>query len=337
MFHFHGGAVRMSFAYYLKQIGRSESCTGELSEHDAYQLFGAMLDGGVPELELGAILLALRVRSETLSELIGFCGALNERLFRLCAPIGQAKPVILPSYNGARHQPNLLPLLALLLQRFGVPVLVHGTLNGNGRVASAYVFRELGIMPCANLTQARDALDNAGIAFAPTAVLAPGLAELLSLRGRLGVRSSAHVVAKLIDPFAGESLRVVSAWNPSHLETLRAVLVATGANALLLRSTEGEPFANPKCRPQLEHICNGAAQVLFEAEAGPHNSTPAQPASVDATATAAWIRRALVGEVPIPLPLVNQLACCLFGAGYASDMNQAKAIVAVETGSLAAA
>ena len=331
------GAARMSFAHYLKQIGRGGEGPADLSEHDAYQLFSAVLDGGVPELELGAILLALRVKSESLPELLGFYSALDERLSRLHAPAGKAVPVVLPSYNGAREQPNLLPLLALLLQRFGVPVLVHGALNGSGRIASAYIFRELGVMPCATLSQAQDALDASGIAFVPTAVLTPGLAAALSLRGRLGVRSSAHVVAKLIDPFAGESLRVVSAWYPSCLETLRDVLVATGGNALLMRSTEGEPFADPKCRPQLERICNGAAQVLFEAEAGPHNSTPAQPASVDATATAAWVRRALAGEVPVPLPIVNQLACCLFGAGYASDMNQAKAIVAVETGSLAAA
>ena len=337
MFYPHAGAVGMSFAYYLKQIGRGAEGPADLSEHDAYQLFSAVLDGGVPELELGAVLLAMRVKPESLPELLGFCSALDERLARLRAPAGKAMPVVVPSYNGAREQPNLLPLLVLLLQRFGVPVLVHGVLNGSGCIASVYVFRELGVMPCATLAQAQDALDTSGIAFVPTAVLAPGLAAALSLRGRLGVRSSAHVVAKLIDPFAGESLRVVSAWYPSRLETLRAVLVATGANALLLRSTEGEPFADPKCRPQLEHIRNGAARLLFEAEAGPLTGAPAQSSSVDAVATAAWIRHALAGEVPIPLPLVNQLACCLFAAGYASDMNQAKAIVAVETGSFAAA
>ncbi len=337
MFHFDAGAVCMNFAHYLKQIGRGAEGPADLSEHDAYQLFSAVLDGGIPELELGALLLALHVKSESLPELLGFHSALDERLARLRAPAGKTMPVVLPSYNGAREQPNLLPLLALLLQRFGVPVLVHGALNSGGRVASAYIFRELGVMPCATLAQAQDALDASGIAFVPTAVLAPGLAATLSLRGRLGVRSSAHVVAKLIDPFGGESLRIVSAWYLAHLETLRGVLVATGANALLLRSTEGEPFADPKCRPQLEHVCDGAAQVLFAAEAGPLTVAPAQSTSVDAVATAAWIRRALAGEVPIPLPLVNQLACCLFAAGYTSDMNQAKAIVAVETGSLAAA
>lgn len=327
----------MSFARYIKEISRGENGAGDLSEQDAYQLFGAMLDGGVPELELGAILLALRVKSESVPELLGFYSALDERLSRLHAPAGRAMPVVVPSYNGAREQPNLLPLLVLLLQRFGVPVLVHGALNGSGCIASVYVFRELGVMPCATLAQAQDALDASGVAFVPTAVLAPGLAAVLSLRGRLGVRSIAHVGAKLIDPFSGESLRVVSASQPSSRESLRAVLVAIGANALLLRGTEGEPFADPKCRPQLEHVCDGAAQVLFEAESGPLKNPPLQPAGIDAASTATWIRSVLAGEVPVPLPIVNQLACCLFASGYASDMNQAKAIVAVETGSLAAA
>jgi len=326
----------MSYARYIKEIGRGAHA-GDLSEQDAYQLFGAILDGGVPELELGAILLALRVKSESLPELIGFYSALNERLFRLRAPIRKAQPVILPSYNGARHQPNLLPLLALLLQRFGVPVMVHGTLNGNGRVASAYIFRELGIMPCANLAQAQDALDNGRIAFVPTAALAPGLANVLSLRGRLGVRSSAHAVAKLIDPFESGGLRVVSASHPPYLEKIREFLLATDGHALLLGSTEGEPFANPGRRPRIEHFHDATTQVLFEAETGPLKNAPPLPAGIDAATTAAWIKSALAGEVPVPLPLVNQLACCLFSSGYASDMNQAKAIVAVETGSLAAA
>lgn len=58
------------------------------------------------------------------------------------------------------------------------------------------------------------------------------------------------------------------------------------------------------------------------------------PATIDAAATAAWIRQAMAGQVPIPHPLVNQLACCLFASGYTDDMNQAKAIAAVEAGGL---
>jgi anthranilate phosphoribosyltransferase len=327
----------MSFAHYIKEIGRGADGASELPESDAHQLFGAILDGGVPELELGAILLALRVKSESLSELLGFHRALNERLCRLRVPEAKTKPVVLPSYSGARQQPNLLPLLALLLKRFGVPVLIHGVLAGNGRVASAYIFRELGVMPSANLAQAQEALERDGLAFVPTAVLAPGLANVLSLRGRLGVRTSAQVMAKLIDPFDGDNLRLVCASHAPYLTMLHEFLLATGARALLLRSTEGEPFADPARRPKIEYFEDGGSQVLFEAEAIPLKASPPPLCDIDAAASAVWIKGVLAGETPVPLPLVNQLACCLYAAGYTSNLNQAKAIVAVETGSLAAA
>jgi anthranilate phosphoribosyltransferase len=326
----------MPYANYLKSIccGGDD---GDFSERDAELLFGAMIDGGVPELELGALLVALQMKPTTLAELAGFSSATNERLFRLKSPAAKALPVVLPSYGGARDQPNLLPLLALLLQRFGVPVLVHGMLHGDGGIASAYVFRELGVMPCATLAQAQQVLATAGVAFVPTAVLAPGLADLLALRARLGTRSVAHMVAPLIDPFEGESLRVVGVAKEAALDLTREFLQAAGAHALLLVGANGEPYANPVNRPRIEHIFESNVQVLFEAETGAMKKSGALPDGMNAAATAAWIRRALAGETPVPLPLVNQLATCLFAAGYTTDMNQSKAIVAVETGSLAAA
>lgn len=333
----------MSLAHHLKAImcgnaGETEAAgNGELTEHDAQLLFGAMLDGGVPELELGALLVALQMKPAALAELAGYAGALNDRLFRLLPPRAKALPVVLPSYGGVRDQPNLLPLLALLLHRFGVPVLIHGMLNGDGGVASAYVFRELGVMPSATLAQAQEGLSGAGIAFVPTAVLAPGLAELLVLRGRLGVRSPAHAIARLLDPFEGDCLRVVGVERDAALGLTREFLLATGAHALLLRGAQGEPYADPLSRPRIEHLFEGTARVLFEAETVSLKKIATLPVDANAAVTAAWIRRALAGETPVPLPIVNQLATCLFAAGYTTDMNQAKAIVAVETGSLAAA
>lgn len=309
----------------------------EFSEQEAYGLFAAILDGGLPELELGAALALLRCHRTTLPELLGFHSALIERRYRLNLPSAAARPVVFSSYFGAHTQPNLLPLLALVLQHLGVPVLVHGALSSSGRVASAYIFRELGVMPCVNLAQAQAQLEERKIAFVPTAVLAPGLAELLSLRGRLGFDNIAATMVKLLDPFDEESLLVIAGNDSMQQELLRSFLRLRGSNTLLLESTEGEAFANPQCRPELEYFRNGEPQVLFEAETFPLRNFAFLPQAVDAASTALWIRRVLIGEAPLPLPLVNQIACCLYGAGYTQDMNQAKAIVAVETGSLIAA
>jgi anthranilate phosphoribosyltransferase len=324
----------MSFVHYAKRIIDAHAAD-PLGEDEAHDLFCAMLDGGVPDLELGAILAALHLRGESQAELSGFHRAMSERRYGLSRPQRGIVPLVVPAYGGAREEPNLLPLLGLLLRRLGVPVLFHGTLDGSGRVASVYILRELGILPSATLAQAQAALDEELTAFVPTAVLCPGLAALLALRSRLGVRNSAHTLAKLIDPFAGQGVLMVGSSQPAQLDKLDAFFAASGGRALLLASTQGEPFANPRRRPRIDYYCEGERTVLFEEEAGAVKPVPGLPAAIDAHSTAVWIRQALAGETPIPHPLVNQVACCLYACGYTEDMNQAKAIAAVEAGSLA--
>jgi anthranilate phosphoribosyltransferase len=129
-------------------------------------------------------------------------------------------------------------------------------------------------------------------------------------------------------------LRLVSVSHPDYLTKMREFFETTGLRALLLRGTEGEAFANPKRRPDLLYCDDGQSKLLFEAEAGPLKTVPHLPNAIDAVTTAAWIRDAMAGRQPIPLAIINQLACCLYGTGYTSDMNQAKAIVAMETNSL---
>lgn len=324
-----------TYTHIIREIGRGRDGSRNMDDDQAYELMSAMLDGGVPDLELGAILIAMRMKSEADSELRGFWRALDERLNRLRLPAGHIRPVILPSYNGARKEANLTALLALLLRHFNVPVLIHGFIEGNGRVSTAAVLRELGHLPQSSIARAEEALLRDGLAFVPPGVLAPGLADLLSLRGRLGVRNSAHTLVKMINPFQGEALTVVSFSHPDYQSKLRTFYQEVPLRALLLRATEGEPYANPKRRPQLELWTDGRCQVLFEAEAGVIQHLPNLPATMDASTTAEWIREVLAGHIPVPTPLVNQIAACLYGCGAADTLNQAKALASLQTSGLA--
>lgn len=324
----------MSIASLIGEIGRGQT---SLSENEAHDLFAAMLDGGVADLELGALLYAMRIKGESLDELLGFQQAVAERIYHLQAPRGNIMPVVIPAYGGGQETANLLPLLALLIQHFNIPVLLHGTLENHDGMAASYVLRELGILPCASLSQAQLALDQEGLAFVPTAALCPGLASLLSLRSRLGLRNSAHLMVKLLQPFNDVGLHLVGASQPAGMERMKSCLLTMETHALLLQSCDGEPFANPVQRPQLEHLNRGTSEILFDAERTPTRSNSNLPKAASATATALWTRQIMAGEIPLPLPLVNQLACCLYATGYAQDMNQAKAIAAIEVGGLVAA
>lgn len=312
----------------------------DLAEPEAMELFSALLDDGVAELELGALLGAMAMKALAPSELIGFRRATQARVNRLPIP-PDARPVVIPSYSGARSQANLMPLVALVLSRFGVPVLVHGPLEGQGGVASASVFRELGVLPCATLSDVHDALGSSRIAFVPTALLSPMLAQLISLHARLGVPTFAREVALLIDPFDGEALMLVPAGDEPRRDTLASVLAALGLHALLFHGREGEAYPDPLQRPAMILFNAGEKVTLFDGHAGPAPAGATRacglPEHSDAKSTAAWIESALSGRQLMPQPIANLLACCLFGAGYTEDFNQAKAIVAVRTRSLSTA
>lgn len=296
----------MNYASMIKEIGRGAKGSKPLATEDAEALFGDMLDGRVPDLELGAIIIALRIKSESLGELLGFKRAIDARCARIEVPDGP-RCVVLPTYNGARRQANLMPLLALLLVRENVPVLIQGRHDFETRSSPFELLAQLGIHPAEDVDAAAGQLAAGRIACLALEHLLPGLDRLLALRLRFGVRGSAHTMAKLVDPSRDRSVRVVAVTHPEYLERMHDFLLADGGRAMLLRGTEGEAFANPRRRPRLEVFRDTSAEVAWPAEEGGSPPLAGLPDVPDIVGNAALIRAMLAGEVPIPQPILDQL------------------------------
>lgn len=327
----------MAGADLIARIAQTTQGAAGITETEAHAVFSAVLDDGVGELELGALLALWEVAPLELPQLLGFYSAMAGRAFKLKRPPGEAKPIVFATTSGSNEETNLLPLLALALRRLNVPVLIHGSLDGSRATSSAHIFRELGVMPCATLMQTQQQLDQHKLAFVPTALLAPAIGRLLALRPRLGCDRIAGLMSRLLQPFDTDALRVMSAPQNSDRAVVEDFLDVTGDATLVLDGGGEEPFASASRRPEIRLMSGGCSEVLFNAEGPMLRRLSSVPEHPDVAVTAAWTRRVLAGETPMPMPLVNQVACCLYGAGYTSDMNQAKAIAAVQTGSLIAA
>ena len=296
----------------IHELGRGARGARPLSRDDSRDLFAAMLDGAIPDLELGGILIAYRIKGETADELAGMLDACQANLLRIATPTAaHATPVVIPSYNGARKLPNLTPLLALALARRGIPVLVHGdAADGWGRVATASVFAALGIPACSDTADIELGLQARGVAFAPIEVLSPALARMIALRDRLGVRGPAHTLVKLIQPFATPALRLVNYTHPQYRDEMTRLFldarIAGEAGVLLARGSEGEAVADSRRQVAIEWLRDGRATTLVEAAPG-DGALPELPASREAEPTARWIERALADESLLPPPLVRQI------------------------------
>jgi len=299
----------MDYAPLIKELGRGARGARDLSRDQAEELFGEMLDGRVPDMELGAMLIALRVKGESADEVAGFLAAMQARTALLAAPPGP-RTVLLPSFNGARKQANLMPLVALLLARDGVPVLVFGRHDFDSRHSPFELLDALGLpaSPSPSDAQARLARDR--LAVLPLQMLNPGLNSLMALRPRLGVRNSAHSLAKLLDPFpAGRGVRVVAVTHPEYLDSMGAALpglTVDGGRALLMRASEGEAYAHLRRKAHLIGFQDGQTTPLHPADTADLD-WPLSPACLPAE-NAAFIRAVLEGREPVPPRITEQVA-----------------------------
>ena len=291
----------MGISQYIKEIGRGKDGARSLTREQAADLMGQVLDGTVTDLEVGGFCLAMRIKGETPAEMAGFLDATHQRLHRV--PDSSHPTVVLPSYNGARKLPVLTPLLALLLARRGAAVLVHGTATEDRRVTSAAVFAALGVH--ASLQPAT--IKPGQLAYVPTEALHAGLKRLLDVRRAVGLRNPAHSLVKLMNPCHGRALIVGSYTHPEYAISMADTFALTGAHALLLRGTEGEPVADARRTPQMDAFRHGQRHLLQPAQEGPLAQLPDLPRDTDADSTAAYIRAVLSGERAVPAPIALQV------------------------------
>ena len=299
----------MSISHYLKEIGRGKDGARPLDQTQAADLLGQVLDGTVSDLEIGGFCIAMRIKGETPEEMAGFLDALHARIIKVPASIGPT--IVLPSYNGARKLPVLTPLLALLLAREGLAVLVHGTPTESKRVFASDVLLALGIPALGALR----AVAPGEVGFAPTELLSLALKRLLEVRRLLGLRNPAHSLVKLMNPVQGQSLVVSSYTHPEYAVSMAATFTRIGANALLLRGTEGEGVADPRRSPQMQGFVRGQQVLLQESLRGTLPPVPDLPREIDAISTAAYIRAVLAGSSPLPPSIAQQVAHIVHLAG----------------------
>ena len=301
----------MSIARYIREIGRGRDGARSLNREDAHDLMTQVLERSVTDLEIGAFALAMRIKGESVAELIGFLGAANER----CIAIRTDRPtVVLPSYNGSRRIPNLTALLAMLLAGQGVQVLVHGPAQDTARVTTAEIFHDIGLTCASGAREIEDAWSRREPAFICVATLCPPLARLLEVRTVVGLRNSGHTIAKLLAGCVAQpALRVVNFTHPEYGTRLAEFIAGTSADALLMRGTEGEPVADARRLQRMDVYLAGQlhAELSLAGHAGVVTGLPILPRSNDAPTTASYIQAIVSGATPAPGAVMAQVDCLI--------------------------
>jgi anthranilate phosphoribosyltransferase len=299
----------------IKTIGRGQAGSRSMSREQSYELFRAIFTEQVGELELGAIVLALRVKGESLQEIQGAMSALHWANCNANQQVvtNKEKPlVIIPSYNGARLQANLTPLLACVLANAGVQVIVHGIEHDDVRVTSAEIFTDLGLPPVSHLDQALSCFERNVPAFIPVRLASPALHRILELRRRMGVRNIAHTLAKMFNPTKRpDAIRLTAFTHPEFNTLQHDYFVNSGETAFVMRGTEGECTANTKRQQPIDLVSAGQVSIVVPGQVSAMPLPPALPTAQDAVATAKWTQSVLAGERELPQALSTQIRAIL--------------------------
>jgi len=309
------GVEPMTMAKYIKEVGRGAAGARSLSRADAKDALVQVLDRQASDFEIGAFVMALRMKGEALPELCGFLDAIQQR----CEVVSSDRPVVvIPSYNGSRRLPNLTPLLALELARAGARVLLHSpapTVNDTSeRVPSELILQHLGLANAQGGADVHAAWARREPAFVSLGLLCQPLQDLLELRWRLGVRNVGHTLAKMILPVCGaRCLRLVNYTHPEFGALMAQWAQEEQADAMVLRGTEGEAVTDPRRQGRIDTYLAGQHSAALSAlpHEGVLTELPLLPRANDAATTAVYIQDVLAGERPAPATLTRQVNAVL--------------------------
>jgi anthranilate phosphoribosyltransferase len=220
-------SVAMSeLAALIKHIGRGARLAKDLDGEQAEALMSAVVAGEADAYQIGAFLLAMRMKGESAAELAGFVRALRPA----CAVPAIDGPLVDVDVHadGRAGRPSVALAAATIAAACGARVLLRGWFkNRFSRNDLGEVFSRMGI------GRGRAA---AGVVVVDLEEAAPRVAELLALRERIGVRTCVHSAVKLLDP-AGARRQLIGIFHsPYHAPGCRP------------------PAGCPSCRPTSRRV-----------------------------------------------------------------------------------
>ena len=248
------------FAQFVRIVGKGKNGARSLTYDEAYQAFSMILKDEVLDVQLGAFLMLLRVKEESVDELTGFVQATKDQLNFKTLDVD----LDWSSYAGKRkHYPWFL-LAALTLAKHGYKVVMHGasghTIN---RLYTEQVLEFLDFPICHNQEHVEQQLQKKNFAYLPLDVISPILSDLINLRNVMGLRSPIHTLARLINPFNAKAT-MQAIFHPAYRGSHQQAAFQLGyKNSAVIKGEGGEFERNPDAKTLIYGIQNGE---LYEHE-----------------------------------------------------------------------
>ena len=208
-----------------------------LTAHEAETAFGALFDGAATPAQIGGLLMALRVRGETVEEISAAVRAMRARMNRVTAPDGAMD--IVGTGGDGKGTLNISTATAFVVAGAGVPVAKHGNRNLSSKSGAADALTQMGINVMGGPAVAQVALDRAGICFMMAPTHHPAMRHVGPTRAELGTRTIFNLLGPLTNP-ASVRHQLTGAFSAVWIRPMAEVLRDLGSDrAWLVHGSDG--------------------------------------------------------------------------------------------------
>jgi anthranilate phosphoribosyltransferase len=208
-----------------------------LSRDEAANAFEQMMSGEVTPSQMGALLMALRVRGETVDEITGAVSIMRAKMLQVHAPPDAID--VVGTGGDASGSFNISTCAALIVAGAGVPVAKHGNRALSSRSGAADVLAALGVNIDLPPEKIAHCISEAGIGFMFAPAHHPATKNVNPTRVELGTRTIFNLLGPLSNP-AGVRRQMVGVFSRQWTEPLAHVLKNLGADqAWVVHGSDG--------------------------------------------------------------------------------------------------
>lgn len=205
-----------------------------LTIDEAEELAKSIIKGEIPEILTSAILVALRMKGESKSEIIGFAKAMRELAIKINVP--NAVDTAGTGGDGLGTV-NVSTATAFLLSMIN-PVAKHGNRAISGKSGSADVLEALGYNINVSPERAKELITKVNFVFLFAPLYHPAMKNVANIRRVLGIRTIFNILGPLTNP-AGVKYQLMGVFSKDYLDLLADSVCELDFNKVIL--VHGEP------------------------------------------------------------------------------------------------
>jgi anthranilate phosphoribosyltransferase len=298
----------------------------DLSRAEADAAMEVILSGGASDAQIAALLTALRMKGETVEELVGFAQAMRRRASPVFSAgdcrAGGALVDTCGTGGDASGTFNVSTAAAFIVAGAGARVAKHGNRSFSSKCGSADVLEALGVRLDVPPERVGEAIERIGIGFLFAPALHSSMKHAMRARSELRMRTVFNLLGPLTNP-AGASAQVLGVFDARYTELLARALAELGASrAFVVHGAGGLDEISLCGETQVAELRDGnvASYSVVPEDFGLRRAPLEDLAGGDARTNARIIRRVLKGELgPRRDIALANAAAALVAAGAAMD------------------